>query len=312
MTEPPGKLPFWRTVIDAHTVTLHNLAALVRIGWPWALLLVLTSAALNWMIWPWEEAARTAGDFGTYGTFLPMLSALLIGALIAVPWHRLILTNTEVPPSHATRYLGPGIRYFLWLVALSIIAALPLWAIYLSGAFDGILSGMEAEAAPFEAALPEPGAETDADSEEAQPMGAGEMAILAVAILFAVLGPLAAISFIPTRLMLILPAVALEAQNFTPADSWRATRGNFWRLYLGSFAVLAAMFALFALYLALTGMELAETREAFVREAVILDLVSLVAGMVLVTFLSLAYRHLVMKAATTSADGGLAETGKNR
>ena len=301
--QPPVKLPFWRTVIDAHVLTFQNLGALVRIGWPWALLLVATSAALNWAIWPYEEAAREAGEFGTYGTFLPVLSSMLIGALVAVPWHRLILTNTELPPAQAGAYLKPALRYFLWLVALAALAALPVWLLWTSGLGSGLFSGMAGDASAGEAAVPQAAGAGAAAEEELPPLGATDHAIFAAIALAVVLGPLAVLSFVPTRLSLILPAIALQADAFTASDSWQATRGNFWRLYLGSFAVMALMMLLFAIYLTLMGAEMAATQAAFVREAVILDAVSFAAGMVLVTFLSLSYRHLVMKEAPRAFAG---------
>lgn len=83
-----AKLPVWRTVYDAHVITIENFLTLLRVGWVWVLLLAVTDAALHWFLWPWEEAAIAQGGSGSMSLLL--LSTYvwtLFGACVAVPWH---------------------------------------------------------------------------------------------------------------------------------------------------------------------------------------------------------------------------------
>lgn len=288
------KLPFWRTVYDAHSVTLKNLVGFVRIGWLWALLLVTASAAINWAIFPAENAAQAAGHIGTKLAFLPMLASMFIGVLVAVPWHRLVLQGRVETLREAPGYLWPAIRYFGWLIAFSAIYAIPFWIAWVvTGGFGTDLGVPADPVAVTPAANVEEAGATDGDPDQ----------LVGVILAFGagvVLGPLAILSYIPTRLMLILPAVAIADDGFTVARSWAATAKNFWRLYLGSLLAMSLPLVFIIALLAFFGEE-TPTRSGYTFEAVVADAFCLVAGMIYVTYMSLAYRHLVQKPATMSA-----------
>ena len=47
-TSKSTPLPFWKTVWDAHRLTLGNAMPLARISWPWIALMSVVTAVLNW------------------------------------------------------------------------------------------------------------------------------------------------------------------------------------------------------------------------------------------------------------------------
>lgn len=281
-----AKLPVWRTVYDAHVITIENFLTLLRVGWVWVLLLAVTDAALHWFLWPWEEAAIAQGGSGSMSLLL--LSTYvwtLFGACVAVPWHRLVLKGDVITAGGMWPLAKDIGRYISWALFLTLFILGPfllaLFAIEtnLTGSVDGLV----------------------ADQSEV-PAGATDPATWPCLICAgALLIPISLLAYVPVRLSLVLPAIALSRHDFGAGDSWRATRWSFWRLYLGYFLTMTATFVLLAFALSLTGLDEVRTREIAVRDALIADTILFLAGMFTVTYMSLAYRHLVEDPATMSA-----------
>jgi hypothetical protein len=102
---------------------------------------------------------------------------------------------------------------------------------------------------------------------------------------------LAPLAYIPVRLSLMLPAIAVAERGASASRIWTATKGNFWRLNLGQFYCLALPVVLAVIYFALTRTDLAETPQEALRDALVMEIIFCFAGLVAITYLSLAYRH---------------------
>ena len=85
----------------------------------------------------------------------------------------------------------------------------------------------------------------------------------------------------------ILVAVALGRSDIGLRDVWQATRRNTWRLALGPFACLVILALPGAITLRLGSMN----RMSAAIVLTLLDLISIIGGVIGVSFLSLAYRH---------------------
>lgn len=284
----PTKLPLWRTVIDAHVETFGMIGTLARLAWPWLLVLIAAMAAVDWFLWPLEQRAIAEGRLGTYTfLFLPTFLPLLIGCFVAVPWHRALIAGEPVTARTALELAPISLRYFSWAVLLSAFVLAPAIAAY---AVVDLSIGTDAASAAGAHAAPV------AEEREIETMAADNSWLIGLSVVVVLVltfvGPFAILLYVPTRLTLILPAIALSSPHADAGTIWRATSGNFWRLYFGSFLSLLVPMTFALLQFAVEGD--ISTREAFVASAVLADALALVAGMVGVSFLSLAYRHLLV------------------
>jgi hypothetical protein len=267
----PPKLSVWRTVLDAYRLTLANLGALGTLAWSWLLVLLVVSAGLYWTFWPSEMAARETGSGGSSALFLATyMTSSIAGAAVAVGWHRFLLLG-EDPLSRPSLALdGRVVRYFATLLALVVIFFLPVLLI-------DILT---------------PWIEETRD---------GELDASAVA---TIVYSVAAIILIPfvNRMMLILPAIAVEAAPPSLGSAWRYTRRNTWRLLFGTVLTLLPIIAIavpLVMVDAVAGA--AESRSAFTLRNTLNDVAAFLIGMVGVTFLTVAYRELWPPPAGVSA-----------
>jgi hypothetical protein len=208
----------------------------------------------------------------------------LFGACVAVPWHRLVLKGDVITAggmwplaSDVGRYVGWALVFTLFILVPAVLII--LWTDHMVGSLDATpedlnqVSGSDPDVSTWWIVVP------------------GAMAFIAVT----------ALSYVPVRLSLVLPAIALSRRDFSAADSSKATRRNFWRLYLGYFLTFAVPLVLIAFMLSLTGFEEVWTREVAVRESLLFAVVFSFAGMMTVTYMSLVYRHLVQDPATMPA-----------
>ena len=98
--------------------------------------------------------------------------------------------------------------------------------------------------------------------------------------------------FISTRLSPLLPAVAV-GNGFTFAETWRATRGNFWRLLWGSLLTilpLAVPMSVLSFYWISPRLGVSGSLPVMIWEASNVA-AAFLAGVIELGFLSLAYRH---------------------
>ncbi len=253
----------WRTVRDAYALTWRNLGYLVRISWAWVLLMLPISLAYH--AFAFSRGWPTAATFETIGSQVDWLVATLLYlpmlASIAVAWHRKLLANEDWPKPFYLR-LDRTVAAYLGLAALiSFLATAPLYfAVSLAGRADS--GGSLAWFGWLTAAW---------------------VASLAVGL------------FISTRIWLVLPARALERSRASIADAWNGSRGNFWRLLGGCFLCTGPVW-LFAIPLGLFNVDWTSTRQPLVYagcQTLFELLTTFLAGMPVVSFLSLAYRQLI-------------------
>ena len=279
------KLPVLVTVRGAYRLTMEQIGALLRGYWPWLVAAVVLMGGLDWfLVWPNEKAPGAAtGGFG--GTMLSALVEMMVGVVLAVAWHRLVLLREPVPANGSVTHRREVGRYAAWSVAFMLLTAVP--ALVAVGVIGAAIPGAELE-------------ETAASTAASD----ATTGVCCFCILLGVvigLPLVAALLYLPTRLSLILPAMALGRDDITTSDVWRSTRGNFWRLFIGSCLTIAPGLISFGVLWAAGLISLTPSRLGSLAESVVSALISLVVGMIWVTFLSLAYRHWFGDAVSQSA-----------
>lgn len=266
------KLPVWKTIADVYIVTARHLGDLIRIAWPWLVLLIALSAALYAAYYDTERAATTGGTSSSMLWILTLTASTIIGALIAVPWHRSILLGEHQTLSHGLALDSRKFAYVAKAVAIIASLLLPLVAVTRTGSAE-----------------PESDAGTKAISEFSL---ADFWPVLFFLLFFALI-------FALNRLSLILPATAVDNRDATLRTAWRATRGNTLRLAFVSVVAtfLPCLFPLGLGYLlapaaiAALDANTAPNVIAFAVANTINEFLTILFGMLFVTFLSLAYRH---------------------
>lgn len=136
-------------------------------------------------------------------SYLPSLVAMVLGAWVAVAWHRYVLLE-EDPGGWIPNFHGPEVlQYILWIILLILIYFLMLIPLFLVGALaiPGIESGHNPSAG---------------------------MMVLFVVVLFATL--IAAV-LVFTRLSTCLVSRAVS-QRLSLSQAWSATRGSNWPIIL--------------------------------------------------------------------------------
>lgn len=249
----PAKLPFWQTVRDSLVVTLSHAGVFFRFAWPFLAALAITDAISAWLQFPLEMKMRSdpqsvsSSAYLSFG-FFPMIAQMLVGAVLAVAWHRYIVAQIEPTPGVAIAQRERVFAYLGW----------------------GLLSVI-----PFMLAMV-PSFVVAAFMDEKH-----------TALLFAVVTILTATALIPFfRYVLIFPAAALGHAVRLRSVSY-ATRGNALRLACGTYLAASPGFALPMLM----DPAQADQRLAYAGLVAASDLCHMIAGMPIVTFLSLAYVH---------------------
>lgn len=259
---PRRRLPFWRTVIDAYVVTYDNLGYLARISWAWLLLMIPIAFAFHtlmfWLGWHLKPTSTLGWVIKATGNLLP----LTMLASIAVAWHRKLLEG-ELWPSSVYLRLDRVVANYLGLVLVTML----LMYIPLIG-----VAPIKDRVAPQTFIVLMLGASIM--------MGAG--------------------IFVATRIWLALPAQALDRADATIGNAWTITRGSFWRLLWGSalcfFPIIAVVTFVIWMILGVDGLKGTTLAQytLILTETFFGTLGTLVSAMPTVSFLSLAYRWLVM------------------
>ena len=263
------KLPVFATIRDVFAVTARHIGELFQVAWPWLIALMAVSGVVYWSLYPIELQSLSESGRGSNVLWCTsLLASTVIGAMIAVPWHRRILLGEN-------QSLHSGLALDARKVSYAVKAVL-------------LMAAMAAPAVLMFSFMPPTGAETEFSDQDA---------LWTVAII----AWLAVLLFLMNRFSLALPATAVGDPNASFAHAWRTSKGNTLRLALVSFlATLLPFLLLFAaLEQVLPGqMNLviaSETtpRLSFTIANVISEFMAMVIGMLYVTFLSLAYRHFV-------------------
>ena len=203
------KVPVFRNLLNAWGTVLPNFGLILRLYWPWMAIVVVAMLA-------WGAAILLNSGFSTPtpvvvgGTaWLPGLVAT-IAMIIAIPavfvgWHRGIHRGERpsqpiVVDSGVWAYIGYSV-----LIGIALVLSIG-FVILIATLIAAITTGL----------------------------GDGPMSIERLVALRPFL-PLAVIPYylLLSRFSLVLPAVAV-GQSMSLADSFRATRGNTWRLTVGA------------------------------------------------------------------------------
>lgn len=205
-----SKIPFWSTLGRAHSSVVAHWREAAAIPLPTLVVFCASTAALSW--WRFDATGGRIGALDV-GILLGIeLVGVLLGAVVAVKWHRLLLLG-EAPSWR--RWPPQLLPYLMVAVVVWAAMALPL--------HGGILIA--------ETAYP-------TDPQEAKvPFPAGVEGVLVFCTLSLVLLPPAALlSYLPLRFSLALPAIAVGVLQSPLARSWELSR--FWRLFWdGCFAM---------------------------------------------------------------------------
>lgn len=255
----PPKLPFWRTVARAYAAPFVNFGSLVRAAWLWVLLLTPVLLAISWFLAPLYTALADVSKADLNASTPVELQLLsILPQLVMVPAVASIAVAWHRLILGQERPAGTYLRFdrSVWLYAAFLLAVELL--------FFALFNLPEVVASVRGTSLP-----------------------LWIPWLGFVLAM--AVAFIVGRLSLVLPPIALGRTDIGLGDAWRATQGNTWRLFWGPIVCLLflALPAVVVLILALAGAGRTTTTIALTA----LDLVTILAGVIGVGFLSFAYQH---------------------
>jgi hypothetical protein len=262
ITQATPRLPLWRTVADAYLITIRNLGYLSRISWLWVL--VMAPIAFSYHYFAFRLGWVGADEFSRGSLADLAISALLympMLASIAVGWHRRLLAGEEWQSKFYLQLDRVVAGYLGFALLVSLTAIRPLFAVVW-------LEDRATEIAAF-------------------------------GILSFFLGIIASLAvglFISTKIWLVLPARALGRSQFNLRQAWKASNRNFWRLFAG-FLLCTVPVLVIAGVDGLLEVDWTKVREPAVyagRTTIYNLITTFLFGMPLVSFLSLAYRRLVM------------------
>ena len=273
--EAPSKLPLWRTIGEAYAVWAGNFADLVRIVWLWMVLMAPVLAILNWWQVPYVTGLMRASSSGQpFADPNPMLTLVVqiasvvimlpVLASVAVAWHRLLLRDEHPGPGTYLRLDGVVVGYAVLAFWIGAIALAPS---YISLLFQ-IMTG------------------TSATMQDAL-----ALVIQSLAGLVSIVG-----FFIVARLSLALPGRALGRDDVTLGMAWRVSKRNTWRM------VWAYFFCILPWGVIAGGISYWLLRTDYSQVAitlilVVIGLLGIIANMISVGMLSLAYRHFFERSA---------------
>jgi hypothetical protein len=273
------KLPFWRTVGESYRWGFGRVPEVIARYWP----VLLAQAAVSLLL-DWVAAHATPEDglvnlatpnfsdiFGEPNLVVGIISwgsifiSAIFAAVIAVPWHGLVLRGQPLSGSGLTidwRIIG----YATWGfgITLPFLTCIPLLAFGIAQLTS------------------EPGTEVVHKNDAWAIFYAGWLALFVGIVTF-------------TRLGIKVVAAGLRDPNGSLPAVWRGTKWSYWRIFWGSTLTLLPeiLFSFFAIYHgAVDAVEEMWPSTAIWKATV--TIITAILGLVPLTFLSLAYRHFVM------------------
>jgi hypothetical protein len=298
--EKPAKLPVWSTVVQSYVLTFKNLGWFVKMAWVWLVVFLAVCVAVYWYAWPHFETAGTdkARAFLEAVAALPtsLLSVIIISSF-AITWHRLLLLGETNKHRSHLRFDRTFFRYFGWVFLFSYIWLAPVVLPVVAELW--LTQDVQSETDTSDhKEVAVPGANVDSAKptkkiliEASNNWGVGWLR--AGAVILVIMALTIMLAYVPARLSLLLPAIAL-GHNLRPIDSWRLTSGNFCRLFMGALLTAAVLsFCFMSIELFIWSLSEPETRAAYVIQRCFQEFSNILVSMTGITFLSLAYRHFV-------------------
>ncbi len=285
------KLPVVRSIREAFWLVWQNRWQALAIIWLWLLIVIMAKIAVVMLFWQPNQTdlfAWTPHGIGTWSTEVVYLFA---SCSVAVAWHRIILTNAV--PAHRS-YLGfdRRIGYYFLISLLIYLFAIAVVVLVDAMSFN-LLSTEEATRQPAEISEPQSGQPEEDDSFQQMVWLFMPFAVALLAVAFFV--PCALVSYVPVRLLLLLPAIAVRDEVPLIREAWRYTRGNFWRIYLGVYVIV--LISLTTAVIAMSALYLGGFSEDKFQHDMIIEVIALVitfpAELLAIGFVSIAYRELV-------------------
>jgi hypothetical protein len=263
------KLPVFATVGRAYAATLRSFPTLLRISWLWVLAIALVGALFGWVgrsilpphASPADIARFTTMDMIAFQGFntLAALAVLPFLSSIAVNWHRYLLLGERPAATAFARLDGTVWSYTVALAVLTLLRT--------------------AIAVVQQVGLPA--------GDGGPPAGSAVIVQLALTVL-----SVAAFMYIG-RYSLALPARALEHGWVSFSDAFTTTQGNTWRLAWGFIFSMIFYIAIIATYMfvwpGMTAMLAGDLSSVVLNAGFVI--VTTLAAMVSVSFLSFAYEH---------------------
>ena len=210
MLAPESKLPILRTVARVYRFIAAHPADLIRIGW--LPLLLLLGAGIGLDIASDGDADSASTQFIGKVALASLLQGA-IGVIMLVAWHRLVMRDYALA---ATAAAGPArreIAYFLRVLGLSVLFLIVFLVAFMVA--EIVLIGIHWAA-----------------TGTGQPAGTADPSSAHVLLGFmAVLIGLFPAFYVTLRLSLALPATAVDRDSHF-GRSWRASRGNGWRMVM--------------------------------------------------------------------------------
>jgi hypothetical protein len=270
------KLPFWKTVADSYRWGFGRLPEVVVRFWSVLLALTIVSLGLYWLVHPYETEAGSLGSGWISIIFIPFIGGIFT-AMIAVPWHSLVL-NDEPLAGQGLTFDTRVLSYATWgmAVMMPFLASFPLFT----------------NAIPAD--LPT-GATDDTNAA---------LATISFNMLAAAMVALIAGIYIFARLGIKVVATALRDPNGSLGVIWQNTSWSFWRLFWGPIITCLPMIAAIWLLPDVAFVPDGGTppsRFSYAATNAAVGLVCTVFGLAPLTFLSLAYRHFMMSPAERTA-----------
>jgi hypothetical protein len=257
----PTKLPLWRTIGQAYAVWVRNFPELVRICWPWMLLMAPIVGIWMWWQQPHVlqemQAAGSGEPFADPNPLLSMVTqigdeVIMLPALasMAVAWHRLLLRDEHPGPGLYLRFDRIVAGYAILAFCIGLITLAPNLILTINSNSLGLVAG--------------------------------------IALLVG--------SFIVARLSLALPGVALGRDDVTLGTAWRVSKRNTWRMVWAYFFCILPGIAINGGIIYWTS--LADHDPAVVTLVwLVMGLLWIPIGMISVGMLSIAYRHFFERSA---------------
>ena len=265
-TEP--RLQVWRTVAQAYALTFRNFSYLLRISWAWVLLMIPISFAFHSFMFlrGWHDSTRVSYFGSLFYNVSSTLLFLPFLASIAVAWHRRLLAD-DVWPRRVYLRLDRTVVGYLGLSAL------------ISFLFEGPMTLMP----------------TGNLFEVIKEAGWSGWLLLGV-VLTTVAGLV-----LSTKIWLALPARALERREITIRQAWTGSHRNVLRLILGSVLCSLPIFVLLLIFIIIFNLDWTNENQIilFATYQTLSEFgITFLAGIPVISFLSLAYRDLIEDSTT--------------